>query len=217
MYRTILFDLDGTLTDPGIGITNSVAYALDKFGIHPASREELYPFIGPPLIDSFQMFFHFPPEDAKQAVAYYREYYNGKGIYENTLYEGIEGMLRSLQNLGCRMMVATSKPEEFTLRILDYFHIRSFFSFVAAATMDGTRGTKEEIIAYALDKGHIADKQSAVMVGDRKYDILGAKKMGLASIGVLYGYGSEEELIESGAGHLARQVGDIKDIICQDT
>ena len=214
MYQTVLFDLDGTLTDPGIGITNSVAYALKKSGIEPPDRRELYPFIGPPLQDSFEMFYGFSKEDAKAAVGFYREYYREKGIYENRLYDGMDKLLAQLCDAGKTLLVATSKPQEFAVQILDYFHIRQYFAFIAGSEMDGSRVNKDEVILYALQEGNIADKSSAIMTGDREYDIRGAAAAGLDSIGVLFGYGSREELETAGASYLAGQPADIGTIVC---
>lgn len=153
MYQTVLFDLDGTLTDPGAGITNSVAYALEKYGIHNTDRSQLYKFIGPPLRESFGQFYGFSKEQAEEATAYYREYYKDKGIYENRLYQGIPELLQMLADAGATLLVATSKPEQFACRILDYFSIRKYFTYVAGATMDGSRSKKSEIIEDALRAG----------------------------------------------------------------
>lgn len=213
MYQTILFDLDGTLTDPGVGITNSVAYTLKRYGITVSDRSELYKFIGPPLQDSFEMFYGFSKEDAKAAVGYYREYYKEKGIYENILYDGMEGLLRQLYNAGRTLLVATSKPEAFAVMILEYFHIAKYFTHIVGANMDGTRSKKEEVIAYALEAAKVTDLKSAVMVGDREYDIAGAKHVGIASIGVLFGYGSREELQAAGADYIAGRLEDIGPIV----
>lgn len=213
MYQNVLFDLDGTLTDPGVGITNSVAYALQKYGIHVSQRSELYPFIGPPLRDSFEKFYGFSKEQAEEATAYYREYYKDKGIYENRLYEGIEETLKTLSDEGATLLVATSKPEQFALKILDHFSIRGYFSYVAGATMDGVRSKKSEIIDDALRKGKISDLSSAIMVGDREYDIRGAKQAGIASLGVLFGYGSLSELLSAGADYIVKQPEEIPAII----
>lgn len=213
MYDTILFDLDGTLTDPGTGITNSVAYALKKYGIEVSARTELYKFIGPPLQDSFMDFYGFTEADAMAAVAYYREYYREKGIYENRLYDGMADLLESLCNAGRKLLVATSKPEEFSVQILEYFDIQKYFTYIAGSNMDGTRSKKEEVIAYALEAGKVSDKSAALMVGDRKFDILGAKKNGLDSAGVLFGYGSREELEAAGADYIAEQPADIYAVI----
>ncbi len=214
MYQNVLFDLDGTLTDPGIGITNSVSFALDKYGIQVTDRTELYKFIGPPLQDSFEMFYGFSKEDARKAVGYYREYYHEKGIYENELYEGMAEMLKKLYEAGKTLLVATSKPEEFAVRILEYFDIKQYFAYIAGSNMDGTRSKKDEVIAYALEAGTVSDRAASVMTGDREYDIWGAKTAGIDSIGVLFGYGSREELETAGATYIAENVKDIGMIIC---
>ena len=209
MYKTVLFDLDGTLTDPGIGITNSVMFALDKFGIKVEDRTSLYKFIGPPLKESYAKYFHFAGEDIDRAVKYYREYYSEKGIFENVLYDGMAEVLDRIKSSGRQIILATSKPDEFAIKILKHFRIDQYFDFVAAATMDETRTGKAEVIAYALESCNITDLQSTVMVGDRENDILGAKAFGIDSIGVLYGYGGIEELQSAGATYLAESVEDI--------
>lgn len=213
MYKTILFDLDGTLTDPGLGITNSIMYALEKFNIKVEDRTSLYKFIGPPLQESFRKYYDFSDEETTRAVAYYREYYSGKGIYENALYDGMAELLEQIKNSGRQVVLATSKPEEFAAEILRYFDIAKYFDFLAGATMDGTRNNKADIIAYAIESYHIMDLSSAVMIGDREYDIYGAKAAGLNSIGVLYGYGSLEELQNAGAAHIAEHVRDIMELL----
>lgn len=209
MYQYILFDLDGTLTDPGIGITNSVAYALEKYNITVEDRTELYKFIGPPLQDSFMEFYGFSEMESKKAVEYYREYFRDKGIFENEVYEGIPELLQTLKGAGKQVILATSKPEEFARQILEHFDLIQYFDFVAGATMDGSRSEKADIIQYALDKCMIKDTSKVIMVGDRKHDIIGAAKNKLPAIGVLFGYGSEEELRNAGAKYLARTSFDI--------
>lgn len=204
MYQYILFDLDGTLTDPGIGITNSVAYALEKYNISVEDRTELYKFIGPPLQDSFMEFYGFSEMESKRAVEYYREYFRDKGIFENEVYEGIPELLQTLKGLGKQVILATSKPEEFARQILEHFDLIQYFDFVAGATMDGLRSEKSDIIQYALEQCMIKDTSKVIMVGDRKHDIIGAAKNKLPAIGVLFGYGSEEELRNAGAKYLAR-------------
>lgn len=213
MFDTILFDLDGTLTDPGEGITNSVAYALDKYGIDVQDKRELYKFIGPPLVDSFMKYYGFDEDKALQAVEYYREYFRNKGIFENEVYEGVEDMLRRLHADGKRIVLATSKPEEFALRILEHFELKKYFTVVAGASMDSSRSKKGDVIAYALSMCGNVDKSTVVMVGDREHDIIGAKENALASIGVLYGYGNEEELQNSGADFIAATPEDILKLI----
>lgn len=209
MYQYIFFDLDGTLTNPGEGITNSVAYALDKFNIRVEDKRSLYKFIGPPLQESFQKFYGFSKEQSLQAVEYYREYFRGTGIFENEVYDGVEEMLHSLKKEGKHILLATSKPEEFAKRILEHFQLMQYFDYVAGATMDGTRCKKGEIIQYAIDNYPVENLSDAVMVGDREHDILGARQVGMDSIGVLYGYGDYEELSKAGANYIAKEVIEI--------
>lgn len=209
MYQTILFDLDGTLTNPGSGITNSVAYALKKWNIEIADKTTLYKFIGPPLQESFEKYYHFSEEEAKQAVAYYREYFKDKGLYENEIYSGIKELLCELKISGRTLILATSKPEEFAIRILQYFDIEQYFDYVAGASMDGVRSKKVDVIAYALEKANITECKKAIMIGDREYDIKGAQHFGMDSIGVLYGYGNYEELSDAGATYIVEDVGEI--------
>lgn len=206
---TILFDLDGTLTDPGIGITNSVAYALKKFGIPVPERELLYPFIGPPLADSFRTYFGLSAQEAEQAIAWYREYFQDHGLFENAVYPGIPALLKSLKQDGRHLIVATSKPEVFARRILEHFDLIAFFDLVAGSLLDNTRTRKDEVIAWALAHTLPQARQAAVMVGDRLHDIEGARKNGLDSIGVLFGYGSREELTAAGASAIAETVDDL--------
>ncbi|MCI8895099.1 MAG: HAD family hydrolase [Lachnospiraceae bacterium] len=209
MYDTILFDLDGTLTDPGIGITNSVMHALKKYSITVTDRSQLYRFIGPPLIESFETFYGFSHEQAVESVGFYREYYRDRGIYENRVYEGIPALLDRLKSAGRRLLLATSKPEEFAVRILEHFELLSYFDIAAGAAMDETRTAKADVIAYALGLAGITDPGSCIMVGDRKHDILGARAQSMASMGVLFGYGSLSELKEAGADLIADTVEDI--------
>ena len=203
MYQNILFDLDGTLTDPGMGITNSVMYALKKFKIDVEDRTSLYRFIGPPLKGSFEEFYGFSEEQSELAVQYYREYFKKQGMLENEVYDGIPELLKQLREKNKTLIVATSKPEPFTLEIIRHFQLLDYFNFVAGATMDDTRNKKSDIIRYALESCHITDKSTAVMIGDRKHDIIGAKENGLDSIGVLFGYGDYEELTAAGATYIA--------------
>lgn len=155
MFDTVLFDLDGTLTQSGIGITRSVAHSLKKFGIVETDQTKLDRFVGPPLIDSYMRYYGFCREQAVQAVAYYREYYASTGIFENRVYDGVESMLQALQKAGKTCILATSKPEHYAVQILEHFGLSDYFAFVAGATMDETRTGKADVIAYALKKaGH---------------------------------------------------------------
>lgn len=213
MYKYILFDLDGTLTDPGIGITNSVMYALEKFGIEVKERASLYKFIGPPLLDSFQNFYGFTKEESELALKYYREYFRPKGIYENHVYDGVEDLLRELKASGKKMIVATSKPEEFAVEILKHFNLYQYFNFVGGVSMDEKRVKKSDVIAYALEKGDVTDLDAVVMIGDREHDVYGAKQIGVDSIGVLYGYGDYEELKQAGADYIVERPSEILKIV----
>jgi phosphoglycolate phosphatase len=212
-FQYILFDLDGTLTDPAVGITNSIIHALKKYKIDVNDRTELYKFIGPPLGESFMKYFGFTEEEAARAIEYYREYFGVKGLFENVVYDGIEDLLNYLKDDGKVLMVATSKPQIFAEQILAHFNIAKYFSFIAGSNLDGTRIKKAEVIEYALASLNITDFSKAIMVGDREHDIIGAKTVGIKSIGVLYGYGSFEELVNAGANYIAETVEDIKNII----
>lgn len=213
MYDIILFDLDGTLTDSGLGITNSVKYALDKYGIEVNDRSELFRFIGPPLVDSFQMFYGFSPEKALEITHVYREYYSVKGIFENEVYEGIEELLGKLRNAGKKLLVATSKPEPFAIKILDHFGLSQYFEYIAGSNMNETRSTKSEVIEYALESCGMSDMSKVLMVGDREHDVIGAKKIGINSLGVLWGYGDRKELEKAGADYIASSPDEAYEII----
>lgn len=208
----ILFDLDGTLTDPGEGITNSVMYALERCGIKTADRSALYKFIGPPLLDSFHDFYGFSDERAREALAYYREYFSEKGIFENKVYDGILALLERLKSACCTLAVATSKPEVFAKRILGHFALSDYFSVCAGADMGEKRSTKADVIERALSLANTPPER-AIMIGDREHDVIGAKKFGIETIGVLYGYGSQNELTAAGAKYIAKTPSDIADII----
>ena len=208
-YEYCFFDLDGTLTDPVLGITNSFMYALKKYNISVSERSELHKIIGPPLMDSFQKYYGFSYEKAKEGVDYYREYYHNRGIYENEVYPGIPKLLEKLQREGKKIVLATSKPEHFAKMILEHFQLTKYFTFIAGANMDETRTKKDEVIAYAMEACKITDVGKVVMIGDREYDILGARKFGIDSVGVLFGYGSLEELQKAGATYIVETVDEL--------
>ena len=211
-YKYCLFDLDGTLTDPAIGITNSVMHALEKYDIHVEDRSELYPFIGPPLDYSFKTFYGFTDEQAVQAIKYYREYFSVTGLFENKVYEGIPEMLQELKKKGVTVALATSKPYEFSVKILKHFDLYNYFDFFGAATMDGRISKKEDVIAHLLEEMGVADKSEILMVGDRYHDIEGARANNLNSAGVLWGYGSEEELKNAGADYILAKPSEISEM-----
>ncbi len=209
----ILFDLDGTLTDPAEGITKSVAYALEHFGIHAGDLNELRKFIGPPLKESFPKYYGFDEKMTLKAIEKYREYYSKTGIYENRLIEGMDVLLGELAEHGKQLLVATAKPEVFAEVVLGHFDIRKYFRWVCGAELHGPRITKDDVILYALEKAGIDDPSAAVMVGDREHDVTGARRAGLDCIGVLFGYGSREELQEAGAAMLVGTVEELRDAL----
>jgi len=217
MYRYALFDLDGTLTDPSLGITNSIMHALDKMGRDIPSRESLYRFIGPPLVPAFQEFLGMTADEAEQAVVFYREYFSVTGLFENTPYDGITEMLTALKERGIVLAVATSKPEKFAARIIDHFGWSEHFTLVCGATMDSSRSKKGDVIAYTLKQLGItdADKSSVLMIGDRHHDIDGADENGLAAAGILWGFGNEAELKTAGADVLAHNPAELVRIITE--
>lgn len=204
----VFFDLDGTLTEPFDGITNAVVYALKRFDIEVEDRRTLAVFIGPPLFESFSKYFGLSDDDAVRAVSYYREYYSEKGLYENKLYDGIVPLLQTLRSRGKRLFVATSKPEVFSVKIIERFGLDEYFEFTAGASLDKSRIEKADVIEYALRRGAVLAERS-VMIGDRKHDILGAKAHGLKSVGVLYGYGDRDELTAAGADFIAETPSDV--------
>lgn len=192
-YPNVLFDLDGTLTDPKAGITKSVQYALTHWGIEVADPDTLIPYIGPPLASSFREIHSFSERDSVLAVEKYREYYQDRGIYENELYDGIHELLEALKGQGRRLFVATSKPTVFAEEVLKHFGIDAYFEYVCGSHLDGTLSDKAEIIATVIEKFSLR-KEESIMIGDRKHDIIGAQKNGIDSVAVGFGYGSEEEL-----------------------
>ncbi len=211
MNHTIFFDLDGTLTDSAPGIIHSVQYALKKYGIE-AEENDLRSFIGPPLVHSFQERYGFDHDKALEAVTYYREYFTAGGMFENFVYPGVEEMLQKLKEDGLVLAVATSKPELFSKQILEHFTLTRYFDFIGGAAMDESRATKVEVLSYALQELQV-DPAKAVMIGDRENDIEAASLLGTESIGILYGYGSKEELSNAGAKFFADTPMDICRII----
>ena len=210
--KNVLFDLDGTLTDPAEGITNALMHAQRRLGRAVSPREQLFVFIGPPLIEMFMSEWGLTRAEADQALVYYREHFSTKGLFENVPYPGIGDCLADLRAAGLRLFVATSKPEPLSLRILEHFELLQYFEAVAGSTLDEQRTKKGEVIAYALDTYHL-DPAATVMVGDRKHDVEGARENGLPCIGVLYGYGSRAELTEAGAAALAADLGELSALL----
>lgn len=216
MFTYILFDLDGTISDPKAGICGSVQYALKSFGIEEPDMDKLEPFIGPPLRDSFMKYYGFTPEQAETAVAKYRERFNVTGKYENTLYPGMDRLLRDLWKSGAHLAIASSKPTVFVEDILRYFGIRQYFEIVVGSELDGSREKKEDVVAEVLRqfaKRGAADPSNVVMIGDRKYDVEGAIAAGTHHIGVGYGYASAGELQEAGAEIIVKDVEGLRRVL----
>ena len=216
MKRYVLFDLDGAVADNGEGICKSAQYALDFFGIHNEPVENLRRFVGPPLQESFQVLYGFSPEKAKAAVEKYRERYRVKGVYENKLYPGIPALLEELSRRAV-VCLATSKPEVFSRKILEMGGVLPYFTRVVGSELDGRRTDKVEVIQEVLRQLGNPDRAQAIMVGDRKHDILGAKACGVESIGVEYGFAPERELEEAGADHIVPTVEALRGLLWQLT
>lgn len=213
MKKYLLFDLDGTLTDPRVGITTCVQYALKHFGIDEPDITKLEPFIGPPLRQSFMDFYGFSAEQAEEAVEKYRERFRDTGIFENEVYEGIPRMLCTLQSGGMYLAVASSKPQVFVERILEHFDLKKYFAVVVGSELDGTRESKDEVVQEALNRlfnGQSIQKSQVYMIGDRRFDVEGAKALGIESVGVTYGFGSMEELKEAKADYIVRSVEELE-------
>ncbi len=211
-YDPILFDLDGTLTDSGEGIRNSVAYALKRYGVEVDDLSTLNGFIGPPLHESFEKFLGLPAGEGQKTVEIYREYYRDRGIYENLVYPGIPELLAELTARGKTLAVASSKPEVFVRRVLDHFDLSKYFAVIAGADLNGAHCGKAEIIGTALERLNMPQGRP-LMVGDREHDILGAHALGLPAAGVLFGYGSREELETAGAEYIAAAAAELVPII----
>ena len=208
-YKTIFFDLDGTITDSAPGIMNSIKYALEKNHLPMLSEEQLRSFIGPPLRGQFCKVCGLADEESARMVEDYREYYRDKGIFGNNVYDGVIEMLEKLRKKGFRLAIATSKPEKYAKIIIDHFHLTKYFACVAGMEMDGGRGTKAQVITYALEKNDITDKSKVLMIGDREHDVIGAHENGLDCLGILYGFGSRKEFEEAGADYIRENVEDI--------
>ncbi len=201
-FKNILFDLDGTLTDSAEGITKSVAYALKELKNMVIEPERLRPFVGPPFVDSYRKMFGFNDDEISEAIRISRIYFTSKGMYENTVYEGVHELLKTLNASGAKLHIATSKPQVFAKQILDYFELSDYFVTICGSNLDGTRTKKEEVIEHVLEQIPSYCAVDTVMIGDRHHDIEGAKAHGLTSVGVLYGYGDKKELSEAGADYI---------------
>lgn len=209
--RAFLFDLDGTLTDPGTGITSSMIYALDRYGIK-AERSELYRFIGPPLRETFIRHFSFSIEKAEEAVGFYREYFEESGIYENEVYPGIPELLELLNSNGKKILLATSKPRLYAEQILAHFRIADYFYYIGGSSMDGGMTSKSELIGHVIQAAGI-ERDESVMTGDRMYDILGARSNCVTSVGVTYGYCEEGEIESASPDFIVHSVSELESLL----
>lgn len=199
MNRYLFFDLDGTICNSAEGILNSVTYAVDKLGLPRQPREEMLHYIGPPLIRTFAADYRLSDADAQHAVDAYREYYSARGIFECRLYDGIPELLDRMADSGCGLVLATCKPTVLARRVLEHFGILERFRFVSGPELDGTRNEKHEVIAYAREVLELSAADRILMIGDRRDDVLGAHREGLPCAGVLWGFGTREELTAAGA------------------
>ena len=215
MFQSVLFDLDGTLTDPKEGITKSVQFALHQQGIMESDLDKLEPFIGPPLKDSFMEYYGMTQEQALLAIEDYRKRFAPIGIFENKVYAGIPEMLEKLKKAGMRLAVASSKPEVFVNRILEHYNLAQYFDVVVGSNLDGTRTEKEAVVKEALRQlGN--DKITCAMVGDRKFDVQGAREHGLTAVAVAYGYAVKGELEEAAPDYIAKNVKQLERFLLQD-
>lgn len=210
--KNILFDLDGTIIEPQEGIINSVLFALKKMGINEKNQEALKSFIGPPLIDSFANRYNLNSEEAEQAVTHYREYFSKTGIYESSLYDNVSTLLVELKNEGFRLFLATSKPTFYAEQILLNYELRSFFDGVVGSNMDNTRKDKTEIIEFVITEFGL-ERAETLMIGDTKFDIIGANNNSIKSIGVTYGHGSIKELREAHVHFIANSCMELLNIV----
>ena len=215
MKKYILFDLDGTLTDSAPGIMNSFRYALKHYNLPDQTDEELKRYVGPPLMESFSRYFGFDEKKSAEAVNVYREYFAEKGLLENEVYEGIPEALERLKSEGFILAVSTSKPEVYAKRIIEHFKLDMFFETVCGIPLGDEHMTKAAVIAQTLERLGIRDTDSVLMVGDRDYDVKGARRNGIECLGVLFGYGGRDELVSAGAVACAETPKEMSELICK--
>ena len=215
MIKNVFFDLDGTLTDSREGIINGFEYALKHFGIKLEDRKYAEKFIGPSLADSFRSEYKFDDEKTALAVAKYREYYSTRGLKENKLYDGMKELIIELVNNNKNVILATAKPQVFSEKILENFGLKQYFKFISGATLDASRNKKADIIKYAIQNLEPINLEECIMVGDRYHDIAGAKENNMKSIGITYGFGTEEELVKAGANYIAHNAEELKNILLE--
>ena len=214
MKNNIIFDLDGTLTESGTGIKNSVRYTLEHYGLPMEDDDSLNRYVGPPLMVSFRDYMKFPDEEIPEAIEVYRKYFVQYGMFQNQVYEGIRELLDGLQSADKRMFIATGKPTVYSRQILEHFGLASYFECVCGIGLDEAATEKDELITQVLEFAHLAPEE-CVMIGDRKFDMMGANKVGVIPIGVTYGYGSREELETAGAHTIVDSVEQLQELLLQ--
>lgn len=212
-YQHLFFDLDGTIIDPKVGITGSVAYALGKMGFEQTDMDKLTKYIGPPLSESLVQYNHFNAEQVKEAVGYYRDHFKKYGIMQNVLYPGMVELLKYFYDRGIKLYLATSKPLVFAEIILKNYGIEHYFTTIMGSNLDGTRVRKGEVIEELIRVSELTDRSTMVMIGDREHDVIGAIENSIDSIGVEYGFGSFEELEDAGATYVAESIPMLKDLL----
>lgn len=222
LYQYIIFDLDGTLIKSEEGLYDSITYALEKSGVHPGDRKDMKRMIGPVLWESFQKFYNMSAEEADRANAYFTEFYDREGIYNASVYEGVEQMLETLRNAGMILLVVTAKPRDMAETVLNHTGIDQYFQAVIGPAREDKKTDKGSLLKKALSflattRTDHFQKEHAVMVGDRRFDIEGAVETAIHSIGVLYGYGDRKELIEAGATYLAETPADVVKLLCRES
>lgn len=214
MLKHVLFDVDGTLSDPLEGIVNAILYALPHMGIEPPSDpRELHVLVGPPLLESMQKYFHLSPEEARRLLGIYREYYGEKGLFQASIYPGIPELLKSLHDRGIQIHTATSKPVEYVDRLLTHFGLREYFTFLGADDLACSRHTKDAVMAYVLENVPDITPENTIMVGDRKFDVFSARRIGLRTIGCAFGHAEVGELEEAGAAYIVRTAKEAEQIL----
>lgn len=214
MLKHVLFDVDGTISDPLEGFVNAILYALPHMGLRtPDDARELHALVGPPLLESMQQHFHLSPEEAQRMLGIYRQYYGERGLFEASLYPGIPELLRTLHAHGIQLHTATSKPIEYVERLLAHFGLREYFTFLGADDLACSRHSKIAVMEYVLQNVPDITPENTVMVGDRKFDVISARHFGLRTVGCAFGHAAEGELEQAGAAYIVQTAADAQRIL----